>query len=137
VVAAGAAAGAVTNLTKQGLHKLTDTPDAGLDAQGLVNDTVVGAATALIPAAKVAGVSAGRNSMTAIAKQVATKFENDQISTVSAKTAARMATGTAVAAAPGTMAAAVNSGIETRRNQQKEPQARQSCAGAQNPQACQ
>ena len=109
-VGAGAASGAASNLTRQGLDVLTEGKEFSVGR--LAFDTGIGAATGLIPGVRVPGVTAGRGSFNAIYKQMVTKFEQGQISTVSAKTAAKMFAGRAVNAAlvPGT-AAGVAAGV--------------------------
>jgi hypothetical protein len=101
------AAGAATNLTRQTLHKLTDTPTAKLNVGGLAKETAIGGATALVPGAKVAGITAGRGSMEAVTKQIVTKLQTGQIGSVSATTAAKMATASAVDSSGAVTAAVV------------------------------
>jgi len=53
-------------------------------------ETSLGAATGFIPGARVAGITAGRNSYNAILRQMTTKIENGAISSVTPQTAAKM-----------------------------------------------
>ena len=59
-------------------------------------DTVLGAATGLIPGMKIQGITAGKGSMNAIYHQMVTKFKTKQISKVTAKTASKMFLGRAM-----------------------------------------
>ena len=105
-VVAGAAGGAASNGTKQLLNMASGYQDT-FDFGGLAFDTTVGAATGLIPGAKVPGITQGRNSYNAIYKQMVTKFENGTISNVSTETAMKMFVGrtTDTSFIPGTIAA--------------------------------
>ena len=94
IAAAGAATGATTNLVDQGLHKITDTPNASFDTTGFAVDTGIGAGTALVPGLKLAGVN--RPKLHARRGQTdGAQARAGQIRSVSAKTAAKMAGATA------------------------------------------
>ena len=88
-VGAGAIGGAVTNLVRQGLRQASG-KQCSFSATSFAIDTGLGAATGLIPGARIPGVTAGRGSYNSVFRQMATKFERDEISTVSSRTAARM-----------------------------------------------
>jgi RHS repeat-associated protein len=107
-VVAGAAGGLATNLAKQGLKNLSG-KQCGFNPVSAATDTVIGAATGLIPGVRVPGVTAGRNSMNAIYRQMSTKFANGTINNVSGQTALKMFGGRAVDTAllPGTAAGAL------------------------------
>lgn len=94
-VAAGAIGASVMNLTKQGLKNLSGKQE-GIDATSLAIDTTIGAATGLIPGAKVPGVTAGRGSHNQVYKQIVTRAQSGQISSVRPSTAAKMFSGHAV-----------------------------------------
>ncbi len=114
IIAAGAASGAATNLTKQALHKATDTPNATLDLNSLVSDAAIGAAVARVPGAKIAGVNAGKGSMLSVTKQLVTKLRGGQIDSVSAKSAVKMTKAITAEASGATTAAAVIGGVRAR-----------------------
>ena len=107
-ILAGLAGGAAGNLTKQGLKNLTGA-QCGFDAGGFAYDTAAGGIGGAIPGlsklpgGKIQGINAGRNSFTAISKQMNTKLANGTISRVSAKTAGKMLAGDAIEGAPGTL----------------------------------
>jgi type VI secretion system secreted protein VgrG len=107
-VVAGAAGGLATNLAKQGLKNLTG-KQCGINPVSAATDTVIGAATGLIPGVRIPGVTAGRNSMNAVYRQMSTKFANGTVSNVSGQTALKMFGGRAVDTAliPGTAAGAL------------------------------
>jgi RHS repeat-associated protein len=94
-VGAGAVGGAVTSLTKQGLHCLANRK-CSLSPISLAVDTGIGALTGFIPFFRVPGITAGRNSYNAIFKQIVTKFQRGAISSVTLSTAAKMFVGRAV-----------------------------------------
>jgi type VI secretion system secreted protein VgrG len=94
-VAAGLVGGAVTNASKQGLKNLTG-KQCGFNWTSFGVDTAVGGATGFIPGSWLptrAGLNAGRGSMVAVSKQMATKLRNGTISNVSPTTAAKMFAG--------------------------------------------
>lgn len=86
--------GAATNLTGYAIDLATD-PSKQFDAGRFVFDTGVGAATGFIPGVGISGITAGRNSYTAIFNQITTKAMNDTISSISGQTAAKMFVGQA------------------------------------------
>ncbi len=96
----GALAGATAaTLSKNGYDLLTGAwDDRSLAQRGV--DTAVDFGASLIGSTftglSIAGISAGRNSLSAIADQMITKFENGTISTVSDLTAVKMVAGKAV-----------------------------------------
>jgi RHS repeat-associated protein len=104
---AGIAGGAVGNLVKQGLEKVTGDRES-FSLGELALNTGIGAATGLIPGQKVAGVTTGRGSMVAVASQVEKKLANGTITNITANTAVKAATGRAVKGAllEGTIASA-------------------------------
>jgi RHS repeat-associated protein len=108
-VLAGAVGGAVTNASKQGLKNLTG-KQCGFNGVSFASDTLVGAATGLIPGVRVPGVTAGRGSWNAVYKQMSTKFANGQISNVTTSTALKMFGGRAVdtALVPGVAAGSLS-----------------------------
>ncbi|MBP7989021.1 RHS repeat-associated core domain-containing protein [Candidatus Neomicrothrix sp.] len=127
-IGAGAVGGAATNLAKQGLLNLTGKQD-GFDPVSLAADTAVGAATGLIPGAKVQGVTAGRGSFNQVYKQIVTKAENGTISNVTTKTAAKMFVGRAVdtglVPGAGAGAAAAASGVLPSSEERRPPEPKQ------------
>ncbi|HEG1988793.1 RHS element core protein [Enterobacter cloacae] len=94
-IGAGAAAGAATNLSKQGLKYLSG-KQCGFEWSSLVGDTAIGAATGFIPGIKVQGITVGRGSYNSIFKQMTTKASNGTISSMKPRTAAKMFLGRAV-----------------------------------------
>jgi RHS repeat-associated protein len=96
VVLANAAGAATTNLVGYGFDRASD-PTKRFDTGRLLYDTGVGAATAFIPGVNklhggVPGISIGRNSYSAIFKQITTKAMNESISSITTKTAGKMFT---------------------------------------------
>ena len=90
--AAGAAGGAVGNLTKQGLENLTGT-SSGFDWGDFLFETGSGTLTGGISGnIKIPGINSGRNSYAAITKQIITKLSNGTIKNVSSKTLLKIAT---------------------------------------------
>jgi type VI secretion system secreted protein VgrG len=118
-IGAGAAGGLATNLTRQGLKNLTGKQE-GFDAVSTAVDTGLGAATGLLKIPKVPGVTAGKNNMNAVFKQMVTKAQNGTISNMETSTALKMVVGrtTDTALVPGAGAAAAAVGVTERlRNQ--------------------
>ncbi|NID15497.1 RHS repeat-associated core domain-containing protein [Luteibacter yeojuensis] len=94
-VGAGIAGGAATNFSKQALRNLSKR-QCGFNLTSLAADSAVGGITGFIPGTRVAGITAGRNSMNSIFRQMKTKFRNGTISTVTFRTALKMGGGRAV-----------------------------------------
>jgi type VI secretion system secreted protein VgrG len=94
-VGAGIAGGAATNFSKQALKNLSK-KQCGFNLTSFASDSAAGGLTGFIPGVRVAGITAGRNSMNSIFKQMKTKLRNGTISTVSFRTALKMASGRAV-----------------------------------------
>lgn len=110
-IAAGAAGGFATNVSKQGLNNLSGDQE-GWDLESIAVDTGVGAALSLIFGGKVPGVTQGKNSLMALFKQMVTKAKKGQIGSMKWRTAMNMAIGRAENAAvgPGALMAAIAGG---------------------------
>ena len=93
-VGAGAAGGAFSNLSRQGLKALSG-KQCEFNASSLAIDTAIGAATGFIPGIRFPGLTAGRNSYNAIFKQMTTKLAKGTIENVSVRTAGKMLAGRA------------------------------------------
>ncbi|MDA0208290.1 MAG: SpvB/TcaC N-terminal domain-containing protein [bacterium] len=78
--------------------------------QSIAQNALVSVVTGNIPAVSVKGVTAGRNSYSAISKQINTKLQNGTISTVSAATAGKSIAGMVTEQAPG---AATEAAVKT------------------------
>lgn len=94
-VAAGAAGGLVSNGVTQGLNMATGVQQS-FDWGSMTQSVVIGGLTGLIGGSTIPGVTAGRNSLNAIFKQISTKAINGTISRVSMQTAIKMFIGRAV-----------------------------------------
>jgi RHS repeat-associated protein len=107
-VLSGIASGATTSWAKQQLKKYSG-KQCEFNWTSFAVDTSVGGFLGAIPGASYAGVTAGRGNWNAIFKQMTTKFRNGTISSVSWKTAFKMAGGRAVdtAVVPGAAAGAL------------------------------
>jgi hypothetical protein len=92
---ADALGGAAGDAKKQGIEILSGKRD-DFSTTELALSTVVGGATGAIPDRKISGVTSGKGSMTAVAKQIDTKLQKDIISNVSTKTASKIAVGRSV-----------------------------------------
>ncbi len=108
-ILAGAAGGAVGNLTKQGLNNLTGR-QCGFDPGSFAFDTGVGGLTGLIPGADVPGITSGRGSFKAVTNAMNTKLANGTVSSVSGATAGKMVTSGLVDGAFQTEAGGIASG---------------------------
>jgi RHS repeat-associated protein len=91
---AGVAGGAASNLTGYAIDRATD-PNKKFDKGRLAFDMVAGGLTGRFSGVAEAGVNVGRNSLTAIFKQITTKAQNDTISRITSKTAIKMFLGQA------------------------------------------
>ncbi len=94
---AGAAGGAATSLTQQGLENINSKINTGEWSGFDVGDLAfsIGSGTLLggiIPGAKINGISAGKNSFAAISKQIVTKAQKGLIKKISTTTALKMFT---------------------------------------------
>jgi RHS repeat-associated protein len=99
---APAAGSAAANAITQGLRN-TSGAQHGFNTRELITDTAVGQLTG-VRAIPLGRLNTGRNSFSAIAKQIHTKFENGAIQHATAQTAAKAVVGS-VAAESGHMAA--------------------------------
>lgn len=81
---AGFVSSAAGSFVEQGLNNLSK-KQRGINAGDIILDGGVGAGTSLIPGLKISGVSAGRNSYSAIAQQMLTKASNGTISAFSSQ----------------------------------------------------
>ena len=96
----GAVQGAVANAVQQGVDIGTGEQKT-FSGKSLAVSTAAGALTegmaSKIPLTKIAGISAGKNSMKAVAQSVRTKIANGAVSDMSLKTAVKGAVGSQVA----------------------------------------
>jgi len=90
--AAGAAGGVASNVFKQS-WSLATTSSYKWDFVSTVTETLIGTLTGRISMVKLPVLSVGRNSLSAIFKQMTTKFSNGTISNISARTAMKMFAG--------------------------------------------
>jgi type VI secretion system secreted protein VgrG len=93
-VVAGLAGGASGNLTSQALKYFTQ--EKKCDPIEFSVTTTIGGLTGFIPGARIPGITAGKNSLNAIYKQITTKATAKNINHVTAKTAVKMFAGRGV-----------------------------------------
>ncbi|WP_156966165.1 hypothetical protein [Paraburkholderia bannensis] len=107
-IGAGTVGGLTTNLTKQGLKRLTG-KQCHFNFTSTVVDTGIGAVTGFIPGSKIPGLTSGRGNFNSIFKQMVTKAQNGTASSITGATATKIFVGRSVDTAlfPGTGAGAV------------------------------
>jgi type VI secretion system secreted protein VgrG len=88
-VLAGAAGGAVGNISKQFLKNLSG-KECGYDVGSYIGDTALGAGFGLFPGSGISEITKGRGSFNSIYKQIVTKASNGTIKNIGYGTANKM-----------------------------------------------